>query len=273
MISYSQVVKTSSSLNLPEETIEKDYFIELLLFYIATEKKLKDLIFRGGTALRKIYFPDYRFSEDLDFLIINDIKEILDYLGEIVDKINQDFPAEVTIKRNLQKHDRLQIFVGYNIVSQISAIKELKVDILRDTDASLCYKKRKIIFTYEDFKDFRADILVYDLESVIVDKISRIFDVVNEPRDVYDIWNLLKNTRLDFQKIKKMFKQKHGFKFNVESFLSEAQKPEYKVNWEARLSRQVSNIPDFDEVIKELNISISKQNVRKLAEELKHFIL
>jgi predicted nucleotidyltransferase component of viral defense system len=25
------------------------------------------LIFKGGTCLRKCYFPNYRFSEDLDF--------------------------------------------------------------------------------------------------------------------------------------------------------------------------------------------------------------
>jgi len=27
------------------------------------------LFFKGGTALKKCYFPDYRFSEDLDFTL------------------------------------------------------------------------------------------------------------------------------------------------------------------------------------------------------------
>lgn len=30
-----------------------------------------NLIFKGGTCLRKCYFEDYRFSEDLDFTAIN----------------------------------------------------------------------------------------------------------------------------------------------------------------------------------------------------------
>lgn len=258
MISYSQLVKIASHLKLPEETIENDYFIELLLFYITKEKKSKDLIFRGGTALKKIYFPDYRFSEDLDFLITNDIKGVLDSLDSVVNKVNQDFPVEAKINSSSQKDGRLQVFIGYNIVPQISSIKELKVDILQDNDTGLCYKKRKIIFTYEDVKNLKADILVYELESIIVDKIGRIFDVVNEPRDIYDIWYLFKNTKLDFQKIKKTFKRKYGFEFDINDFFLEIQKPEYKINWKIRLSRQVSNIPGFNKVINELKILIKK---------------
>ncbi|MBU2564558.1 nucleotidyl transferase AbiEii/AbiGii toxin family protein [Patescibacteria group bacterium] len=68
MINYSQIVKKASEKGVPVETIEKDYFIELFLFYFSKHKNIKDLIFRGGTALKKMYFPDYRFSEDLDFL-------------------------------------------------------------------------------------------------------------------------------------------------------------------------------------------------------------
>ncbi|CAN5145726.1 hypothetical protein BH20BAC1_BH20BAC1_03460 [soil metagenome] len=34
-------------------------------------KHLKIFVFKGGTCLRKCYFPDYRFSEDLDFTLID----------------------------------------------------------------------------------------------------------------------------------------------------------------------------------------------------------
>jgi uncharacterized protein len=32
------------------------------------------LAFKGGTAIKKIYFPDYRYSEDLDFTLLGEIK-------------------------------------------------------------------------------------------------------------------------------------------------------------------------------------------------------
>ena len=69
MINYFQIQRIASQKRIPEDIIEKDYFIELLLFYLSSDYSFrKKFVFRGGTALKKIYFPDYRFSEDLDFL-------------------------------------------------------------------------------------------------------------------------------------------------------------------------------------------------------------
>jgi predicted nucleotidyltransferase component of viral defense system len=59
---------------LSGEIIEKDYIISWVLDGIAANKKLRnELIFKGGTALKKCYFGNYRFSEDLDFTAKEDI--------------------------------------------------------------------------------------------------------------------------------------------------------------------------------------------------------
>ena len=50
------------------ETIERDYILSWVLAGTGVNEKLqKTLIFKGGTALKKCYFGEYRFSEDLDF--------------------------------------------------------------------------------------------------------------------------------------------------------------------------------------------------------------
>ena len=50
------------------EVLLKDYAIGHVLGAIAAEPELANtLVFKGGTALKKLYFGDYRFSEDLDF--------------------------------------------------------------------------------------------------------------------------------------------------------------------------------------------------------------
>jgi len=56
-------------------TMEKDYALTWLLSGIYWEEsKLRDiLIFKGGTAIRKIYFPEWRLSEDLDFTVMQEI--------------------------------------------------------------------------------------------------------------------------------------------------------------------------------------------------------
>jgi len=55
-------------LKLPWEALERDYLLSWILASIAQTETLKEtLVFKEGTALKKCYFGDYRFSEDLDF--------------------------------------------------------------------------------------------------------------------------------------------------------------------------------------------------------------
>ena len=53
---------------LPWEVLERDYLLSWILAGISRVDVLRDtLVFKGGTALKKCYFGEYRFSEDLDF--------------------------------------------------------------------------------------------------------------------------------------------------------------------------------------------------------------
>ncbi len=55
-------------LGLPWEVLERDYLLSWILAAIAEVDALREtLVLKGGTALKKCYFGDYRFSEDLDF--------------------------------------------------------------------------------------------------------------------------------------------------------------------------------------------------------------
>lgn len=62
-------IKIQDEANLkkvPIHVIEKDYALSYVLAGIANQSTLShSLIFKGGTALKKIFFGDYRFSEDL----------------------------------------------------------------------------------------------------------------------------------------------------------------------------------------------------------------
>lgn len=55
-------------LGLPWELLERDYLLSWILAGITQVEALQNsLVFKGGTALKKCYFGDYRFSEDLGF--------------------------------------------------------------------------------------------------------------------------------------------------------------------------------------------------------------
>lgn len=53
---------------IPWEVLERDYLLSWVLAGIGQVGSLRDtLVFKGGSALKKCWFGDYRFSEDLDF--------------------------------------------------------------------------------------------------------------------------------------------------------------------------------------------------------------
>ena len=52
--------------------LELDYALGHVLTAIYAQEELaSSLVFKDGTALRKAYFPDHRFSVDLDFTAID----------------------------------------------------------------------------------------------------------------------------------------------------------------------------------------------------------
>ena len=54
------------------DLIEKDYALGWVLKGITTTSAGDKLVFKGGTALSKLYYPlEWRISEDLDFTVIN----------------------------------------------------------------------------------------------------------------------------------------------------------------------------------------------------------
>lgn len=59
--------RTSAQTGFPLRLLEKDYYITIVLSKI--NGLSKDLVFKGGTCLSKIYYSYYRLSEDLDFTL------------------------------------------------------------------------------------------------------------------------------------------------------------------------------------------------------------
>ena len=52
---------------IPEAVLERDYCLAWFLVGLSHSSLREHLVFKGGTALKRCYFGDYRFSEDLDF--------------------------------------------------------------------------------------------------------------------------------------------------------------------------------------------------------------
>jgi len=71
MIKPGEIQQKARLGGVRDQQFEKDYILSWILFGIAKHEQLsKAIVFKGGTVLKKVYFEDYRFSEDLDFTLL-----------------------------------------------------------------------------------------------------------------------------------------------------------------------------------------------------------
>ena len=263
MIHFSEIEALSSKFGVPKETIEKDYCITWLLIALARLKESKDIIFYGGTAIKKIYFPDYRFSEDLDFISLRDSKaeDILNLMerlyGFMKDKANITFSTD---KETVEKQKiRVQFFAVYDGFSELSLNKRVKIDFAVNVEPFQKPILKKLYCGYSDMKGLAPKLFVYTPEAVVTDKIGTILSITRtEPRDLYDLWFLLKNCSLNFNVVKSNFKSKFGYEVDWTVIMPSLHNLMYKERWLHRLSRQITNSPDVDKVLKETEQSLKK---------------
>ena len=103
MIHKNEVFQIAKSLKLQPSTIEKDYVLGWILMGIQSHEKCnKSWIFKGGTCLKKCFFKQYRFSEDMDFSLKNqfhldeiNLKIILQEIGQwVYERSGIEIPLE-----------------------------------------------------------------------------------------------------------------------------------------------------------------------------------
>ncbi len=159
--------------NVPQYVIERDYALSYILAGIAANKELQPtLIFKGGTALKKIYFGEYRFSEDLDFSTKDSPKEenlkiaLFNAVQISNELLNQYGPFNVDLKRYHEREPHPNGQEAFNIFVKFPWQREatpcrIKVEITHDEPIILPPEKRPIMHHYEE--NLNASILCYPI--------------------------------------------------------------------------------------------------------------
>jgi len=65
----SNGLAAGGGLRIREDVLERDYCLAWLLSALSESELKPVLAFKGGTALKRCYYAEYRFSEDLDFTL------------------------------------------------------------------------------------------------------------------------------------------------------------------------------------------------------------
>jgi predicted nucleotidyltransferase component of viral defense system len=97
----SNTLVTAGGRRIPEAAIERDYVLAWFLTGLAGHPLREVLAFKNGTALRRCWFEEYRFSEDLDFTLTGPItlENILAGLNEIFATVETDSGLRIAFDR------------------------------------------------------------------------------------------------------------------------------------------------------------------------------
>ena len=285
MILQREILLKSEKEKVPPDTIDKDWVLgHFLAELFSNEWAQSNLIFKGGTCLKKCYFKDYRFSEDLDFTLLNDRLSITNQmLQNVCDNITLKIGilfSEVKIETILWNNmavgcESHMKFWGANHKRSQSPpessrwLTEIKIEIVhyeKMVNEKVCLP---ILGDYSDSYLF-DNVLIpcYSLTEIIAEKFRALLQrSYPAPRDYYDLWKLLQQTELiDIGNMVNTFCQKSIFKnvpFNsYEDFFEENQIKKMKQAWKNSLQNHLQNdkLPSTDQAIDFLRETCRKIN-------------
>ena len=263
-----QSLLTKGEKSIPVKTLEKDYILTWILAGIARSELNNLLAFKGGTALKKFYIENYRFSEDLDFTLLKSFD--LDPLKEKIEKVYEYLLNEANIQiifnRSEIHSNSYTIFVNFSGPLGADIRRgEIKMDFTINELLLFPLERKRFFKLYKEYSDvpLNTEILVYSIEEILVEKFISLLDPKrNEPRNIYDLWILLDNGYVQIDLLKDYIIEKAKFKklkdFNIIRALDK-KKEVYKRLWIDKLNYQVLDLPYFEHVYRYL-----KRNLRYL---------
>ncbi len=228
---FLTLLKKSNTDNFDLYKLEKDFLLTLIL--IKFGEHYSDLIFKWWTCLNKIYFPYFRLSEDLDFVINTELwrsgrKRLLKHYEE--NFINDLLQLNITIKQERTKFDeyKLAMFVFEYASTLDNSLQTIKIDISLKKNLILPSVQKSIKAIYKDsvleepfFDDHTLQCI--DIKESLAEKI-RAGLTRKEPaiRDFFDIRYVKNNSPFDFEE--SIFKNLVKSKLQEVSF-------EYTIDW------------------------------------------
>ena len=264
MIKPGEIQQKAREAGVRDQQIEKGYVLSWILQGIAQHEHLsKNIVFKGGTVLKKIYFENYRFSEDLDFTLLNSEitnEQIFTWFKETFEYVLEEANIRFAIIDNNEHEDGgINFYISYvGPLGGQGNNKKVKVDISRSEKLEFKPVMKNVLPGYSDLKEHQ--LLCYPLEEVLVEKMRTVMQRM-QARDFYDIWYLLEIHGMDANFYLKEFCNKcESKKLNPADFQKKLAErlPQYKGRWQSSMNEQIQDLPDFDQVEREVMRHLKK---------------
>ena len=268
---------------LQSYVVERDYLLSWVLAGISAVPDLREtLVFKGGTALKKCYFGDYRFSEDLDFSGHEGVPTqdaLADAMGRACDVarglLDEYAHVEMYCERHVENNPhpggqeafRIRVKLPWHLQPAIS----IKVEVTTDEQILWPVEQRKVMHDYGEA--LNAELQVYSPTEIVAEKLRAIRQQLDRlenkgwmrtrARDYYDLWRILRayQDHLDLVDFSACLHDKcrlRNVDFNgPEDFFDPRIVDDVEQGWGDSLGRLVIDLPEFATVMDELRPKIA----------------
>jgi uncharacterized protein len=243
---------------IPEAVLERDYCLAWFLVGLSQSSLRDGLAFKGGTALKRCYSGDYRFSEYLDFTLTEELplESILAALEEVYDDVRHASGVAFRFARADRKQHRNThtFYLAYEGPLPAVSEKDVKVDITILERFACEPRERRVLRGYHEYADLPEDraIRVYALDEIAIEKVAALTDSArSEPRDLYDLWYLTSGAHVDLATLVPELDSKLEFRGRARQGMKDAlarKEARYRKLWSVRLGAQMAELPPFDDV-------------------------
>jgi len=269
------------------EIVEQDYVLSWVLAGMTFLPELSSaLVFKGGTCLRKCYFGDYRFSQDIDLSVMGNSGSLESSLENhihkacvLAEELVQDQGTAFYLRSEpyLEKRPHPEGQKAFRVQAKLPWHRDFNTTIYIEVSFSeaviLPPVQKKIIHPYGEQFDYSIN--AYDINEIVAEKIRALLQFAKKlhergwgrsrVRDYYDLWRILSFYREDISKAalpdlvrKKCAHKEIDFK-GIESIFQEKLLLNFEEEWEFWLKDVVGpDLPDRHLVLKDLREQLTK---------------
>jgi len=204
---YMNILKWANTLKFDEFKMEKDFLLTLIL--LRFWEMFPDLVFKWGTCLNKIYFPYFRLSEDLDFVVSQYLwrsarqKLLKKYEDEIRQELRKLWLTQREERTKYDEHKVALFTYEYRSVID-SSLQTIKIDISLKWELQKTPQIHIVQSLYRD-KILEENIFTHhtisciDLQEALAEKIrAALTRQTPAIRDFFDIWYVKELSDFDF---------------------------------------------------------------------------
>jgi predicted nucleotidyltransferase component of viral defense system len=243
VIARSHFTRLADDDGVDAKTVERDYVLTQVLASIAEQPESRQMAFKGGTALRLCYFPEYRYSADLDFSLTGEmpvdeaLAVVRTALTQVVERVELTHLAVTADGRRIE-------YIG----PLGGKGRDVKLDLAQDELVEETTMK-PLIVRYPD--QTPADINVSTLDEIAAEKLRCVIQRLLA-RDLFDLDELFVRHEVDAEGAWPAFERKARHKgIDPERFVDAFEKrmPQWKARWEREMEEHVvGELPEFKRI-------------------------